>query len=198
MKKMNIITSVFLSFLLMGCGAKETAIKWQVEDTQVSVEQQEMTAVEGAIEETATLSYVYVYVCGAIQNPGVYEVPEGSRLYEVLEYAGGMLEEADDMYLNLAREVKDGEQIVILTSEQTKTADGSILTEQAVGVMGLVNINTASVEELTSLNGIGESRARAIIAYREKNGAFASVDAIMQVVGIKEALFAKIKDKITV
>ena len=64
--------------------------------------------------------------------------------------------------------------------------------------MGLVNINTASVEELTSLNGIGESRARAIIAYREKNGAFASVDAIMQVVGIKEALFAKIKDKITV
>ena len=198
MKKMNIITSVFLSFLLMGCGAKETAIKWQVEDTQVSVEQQEMTAVEGAVEETATLSYVYVYVCGAIQNPGVYEVPEGSRLYEVLEYAGGMLEEADDMYLNLAREVKDGEQIVILTSEQTKTADGSILTEQAVGVMGLVNINTASVEELTSLNGIGESRARAIIAYREKNGAFASVDAIMQVVGIKEALFAKIKDKITV
>ena len=198
MKKMNIITSVFLSFLLMGCGAKETAIKWQVEDTQVSVEQQEMTAVEGAVEETATLSYVYVYVCGAIQNPGVYEVPEGSRLYEVLEYAGGMLEEADDMYLNLAREVKDGEQIVILTSEQTKTADGSILTEQAVGVMGLVNINTASVEELTSLNGIGESRARAIIAYREKNGALASVDAIMKVVGIKEALFAKIKDKITV
>ena len=198
MKKMNIITSVFLSFLLMGCGAKETAIKWQVEDTQVSVEQQEMTAVEGAVEETATLSYVYVYVCGAIQNPGVYEVPEGSRLYEVLEHAGGMLEEADDMYLNLAREVKDGEQIVILTSEQTKTADGSILTEQAVGVMGLVNINTASVEELTSLNGIGESRARAIIAYREKNGAFASVDSIMQVVGIKEALFAKIKDKITV
>ena len=127
MKKMNIITSVFLSFLLMGCGAKETAIKWQVEDTQVSVEQQEMTAVEGAVEETATLSYVYVYVCGAIQNPGVYEVPEGSRLYEVLEYAGGMLEEADDMYLNLAREVKDGEQIVILTSEQTKTAESKQL-----------------------------------------------------------------------
>ncbi|MBQ7942751.1 MAG: helix-hairpin-helix domain-containing protein [Lachnospiraceae bacterium] len=197
MKKINIITSVFLSIMLMGCGSSKTAIQWQVNEQDTIAVQQEITTDE-TVAETVSVSLLYVYVCGAVQNPGVYEVPEGSRLYEVVEYAGGMLEEADDMYLNLAREVKDGEQIVILTSEQTRTSDGSVLTESASQASGLVNINTASVEELMTLSGIGESRAEAIIEYREKNGEFETIDAIMRISGIKEALFEKIKDKITV
>ncbi len=197
MKKINIITSVFLSVLLMGCQANQNAVQWQIEDEETMSGQQEVVMSE-YMTDAASETFVYVYVCGAIQRPGVYEVPEGSRLYEVVERAGGMLEEADDMYLNLAREVKDGEQIVILTGEQTKSADGGVLTESMSQTAGLVNINTASVEELMTLTGIGESRAEAIVEYREKNGAFGSIDAIMQISGIKEALFEKIKDKITV
>lgn len=195
MKKINIITSVFLSVLLMGCGASQDTIKWQVTEQKLPAEEQ---TIANETENVLTEVYVCVYVCGAIQNPGVYEVPEGSRLYEVVELAGGMLEEADDMYLNLAREVKDGEQIVILTAEQTMNSEGSVRTEASDRMQGLVNINTASVEELTMLTGIGESRAEAIVEYREKNGGFETIDAIMRVSGIKEALFAKIKDRITV
>ncbi len=195
MKKMNIITSVFLSVLLMGCGASQDTIMWETKEQETRIEQQILTEEASAM---APKAYLCVYVCGAIQNPGVYEVPEGSRLYEVVDLAGGMLEDADDMYLNLAREVRDGEQIVILTSEQTLGADGSVRTETFDGMQGLVNINTASVEELTTLTGIGESRAEAIIEYRERNGGFDTIDAIMRVSGIKEALFAKIKDRITV
>lgn len=197
MKKINIITSVFLSIMLMGCGSSKTAIQWQVDEQDTIAVQQEITTDE-TVTETIAEPLLCVYVCGAIQNPGVYEVPEGSRLYEVVERAGGMLDEADDMYLNLAREVKDGEQIVILTSEQTKNTDVSVITESMSKTEGLVNINTASVEELMTLSGIGESRAEAIIEYREKNGEFETIDAIMRISGIKEALFEKIKDKITV
>ncbi|MBE5877970.1 MAG: hypothetical protein E7290_13950 [Lachnospiraceae bacterium] len=195
MKKINIITSVFLSVLLMGCTASQDTIEWKTKEQEVLVEQQ--TAAEEAADVSQE-AYICVHVCGAIRNPGVYEVPEGCRLYEVVELAGGMLEEADEVYLNLAREVKDGEQIVILTSEQTLDHGGSVRTEDGERMQGLVNINTASVEELTTLSGIGESRAEAIVEYRESHGAFGTIDAIMQVSGIKEALFVKIKDKITV
>ncbi len=195
MKKINIITSVFLSVLLMGCGASQDTIQWKTKEQESFIEQQ--TLAEEARDVTQEV-YVCVYVCGAVGSPGVYEVPEGSRLYEVVELAGGMLEEADEVYLNLAREVKDGEQIVILTTEQTLDLDGSVRTEDTERMKGFVNINTASVEELTTLSGIGESRAEAIVEYRESHGDFQTIDAIMQVSGIKEALFAKIKDKITV
>lgn len=190
MRKINILTGILLSVLLIGCGTSKDIISWQQEETQVYEEAAEVV--------TSSQVYVYVYVCGAVQQPGVYEVLEGSRLYEVLEKAGGMLESADDMYLNLAREVKDGEQIVVLTVEQTKTVDGSVMTETSGSAKRLVNINTASIEELTTISGIGESRARAIVDYREQYGAFQTVEAVMKVSGIKEALYAKIKDKITV
>lgn len=197
MKKIIIITGVFLSVLLTGCGSSQTTIQWQMEE-QDTLEQRQDTVTDESIQDTVIEPLICVYVCGAIQHPGVYDVPEGSRLYEVVALAGGMLEEADDVYLNLAREVKDGEQIVILTSEQTRTSDGSVRTEASEQMLGLVNINTASLEELMTLSGIGEGRAEAIVEYREKSGAFQSIEEIMQVSGIKEALFEKIRDRITV
>lgn len=190
MKKINIVTGILFSVLLMGCGASKDTIEWQQEDTQ--------TYAEESCVETQSQTFICVYVCGAVKEQGVYEVPEGSRLYEVIAQAGGMLDSADDMYLNLAREVRDGEQIVVLTSEQTKRADGSLMTEELRSSSTLVNINSASVEELTTISGIGESRAKAIIEYREQYGAFQTKESIMKVSGIKEALYAKIKDKITV
>ena len=135
---------------------------------------------------------IYVYVCGAVNNAGVYKIAVGSRLYEAVELAGGFTDDADEACLNLAREVKDGEQIIIRTVEEAQAAQ-----EAACGD-GLVNINTASAAELTTISGIGESRAQAIIAYREANGGFGSIEDIKKVEGIKDGLFAKIKDKITV
>lgn len=166
----------------------------------------------------STQQTLYIYICGAVENPGVYELEAGSRLYEAVEQAGGLTESADETCLNLARQVIDGEQVVILTQEQTaalekagKYTPGQASTVSANATIGtsntttastqtskLVNINSATVSELTSVSGIGESRAQAIIAYREKNGSFRSIEDIKKVDGIKEGLFAKIKDKITV
>ena len=144
---------------------------------------------------------IYVYICGAVANPGVYQIAEGSRLFELIDAAGGMLEEADVTSQNLARVVQDGEQIQILTKEEAEEMKQSGVSFSAGGITqdkGLVNINTATVQELTTLTGIGESRALAIIAYREKNGLFQSIDGIKKVTGIKDGLFEKIKDQITV
>lgn len=147
----------------------------------------------------------YIYVCGAVALPGVYSLRQGSRLYEAVELAGGLTQDADETCLNMAREITDGEQVVILTQEETALlkASGTYFTEnsgQEVSekASGLVNINTADAAELTSVSGIGESRAQAIIEYREKNGMFHSIEDIKKVDGIKEGLFSKIKDKIKI
>lgn len=146
-------------------------------------------------------SRIYVYVCGAVKSAGVYEVERGSRLCDVVELAGGFTDDADETCLNLAREAQDGEQLIVLTKEEramlpVQTGQGAEANGAAAG--GLVNINTATAAELTSISGIGASRAQAIIEYREKNGGFKAIDDIKKVDGIKDGLFSKIKDKITV
>ncbi len=151
---------------------------------------------------SADVAQIYVYVCGAVKSAGVYSVARGSRLYEVVELAGGFTDDADETCLNLAREVQDGEQLVVLTKEERAMMPvqqaGQVMAEGSASAEGLVNINTATAAELTSISGIGASRAQAIIEYREKNGGFKSIDDIKKVDGIKDGLFSKIKDKITV
>jgi competence protein ComEA len=101
----------------------------------------------------------------------------------------------------MARELTDGEQVVVYTESEVESLKEQIIVEQSIAAeekSGLVNINTADISELVTLSGIGQSRAEAIIDYREKNGAFGSVEDIKNVDGIKDGLFSKIKDKITV
>ena len=136
---------------------------------------------------------IFVYVCGAVRTPGVYALPAGSRVYEAVELAGGLTEEADERAVNQAEVLKDGMQVTVPTrteAEELRAAEGN--------AYGRVNINTAGVSELTRLTGIGEARAKDIIAYREAHGAFSSPEEIMKVSGIKEAVYEKIKDDITV
>lgn len=171
------------------------------EETHVQMsctEKEETMQDVGQSEET---EQVYVYVCGAVNCSGVYQAQAGVRLFELIEMAGGFMPEADRSHLNLARTVADGEQIVVLTREEIAQGMTAVSENSAARTgadNGLVNINTASVSELTGVSGIGESRAQAIIDYREKNGAFKSVEEIKKVDGIKDGLFAKIKDYITV
>lgn len=141
----------------------------------------------------------YVHICGAVSEPGVYELKEGQRIYQVVELAGGYTPEAASDYLNLAETVADGMKLVVpardeLTEGSGGNLYGTVLQEEA----GRVNLNTASKEELMRLSGIGEARAEEIIRYRKTHGEFQVIEDIMKVPGIKDAAFQKIKEEITV
>lgn len=195
---------------LSGCTSNsQSEISWNLEDEVVVAEQEfnEKVLQTGEMYELledmtdSQENMIYVFICGAVTEPGVYQIAEGSRLFELVDVAGGMLESADSMSQNLARVVQDGEQIQILTKEEAEELrknTGAVITSNMDYKNGLVNINTATVQELTNLTGIGESRALAIIAYREKNGLFQSIDGIKKVAGIKEGLFERIKNQITI
>ncbi|GMQ56729.1 competence protein ComEA [Vallitalea sediminicola] len=161
------------------------------EDTITDSEDNNYEDTEDAKELEKT---IIVHICGEVVDEGIYNVKEDSRVYEVLELAGGLTKEAATDYVNLARQVKDGEQIIFPSKEQIET--GEFDTEDAEGK--LVNINTASIEKLTTLSGIGESRAKLIKDYREEHGDFETIEDIMKVSGIKEGAFNKIKDSIIV
>lgn len=193
--------ALFMPVFLCGCNDNveqdELLLSLCEETDTASFAEEDFDAVLETKSEDA--AFIYVYVCGAVNNPDVYEAKEGSRLFEVIEMAGGFTSEADRASLNLARTVADGEQIVVYTTEETANNMTLVSEMQAVQQEGgLVNINKASVAELTAISGIGESRAKAIIDYREKNGGFASIEDIKKVDGIKDGLFSKIKDYITV
>ena len=165
------------------------------------------------IETDDSQSFV-VYVSGYVNNPGVYELSAGSRVIDAIDAAGGYSKEAYDNYLNLASLIADGQMIYVPSEEEIESgsiergvasgADGSGVGGVTGGNGGgnssgsgaLVNINQASKEELMTLPGIGESKADKIIAYREANGRFNSPEGIMEISGIKDGLYNKIKDKI--
>lgn len=159
---------------------------------------------QSSVQEETT-DTVFVQVSGAVRSPGVYELPAGSRVFEAIQSAGGMTDDAAADSVNQAVEVSDGDMIVLCTlqeweqakSQQTELIGGDLSgpTQEADG---RININTADVTQLCTIPGIGESRAQSIVTYREQNGAFGAVEDIMKVSGIKDGLFQKIKDKIKV
>lgn len=155
-------------------------------------------------QEASETEKLIVYVCGAVANPGVYTLPTGSRLYEAIAMAGGFSKEADSAYHNLARSIEDGERIYILSSSETKAltveqqAAGEEGKNASVQTDGPINLNTATIEQLMTLPGIGEARAADILSYRTKIGQFTDIEELMNVSGIGESRFEKIKDKITV
>lgn len=174
---------------------------------------------EAVSDKEMQQAMIYVDVCGAVANPGVFQLAAGSRVFQAIEAAGGYLPEAALTCVNRAGVLTDGQQLYILTQEEmerqgldpaemAKASDGqmngSAGTGQNTGMTAQVqqdnriNINIADEAQLTTLTGIGATRAQAIIAYREENGPFAAIEDIMNVQGIKEGTFAKIKDEIVV
>lgn len=167
------------------------------------------------VDDSQEEGSLYIHVCGEVAAPGVYELPAGSRIYEAVEKAGGMTSEAAQEYVNLAQAIEDGQQLWIPSREEIrryqetgKDVSGLLGAGGAAGTGGvsggpsasgtLINLNTASKEELMTLNGIGAARAEAILSYRDQKGGFRAIEDIMKVPGIKNAAFQKIKDKITV
>ncbi len=151
-------------------------------------------------EETET-EKIAVYVCGAVNRPGVYYLPSGSRACDALTEAEGFDADADTEYVNLAQKVEDGQLLKFLTLEETALArEASVYAGASASaqVSSGVNINLAGAELLKTLPGIGDVKANAIIAYRTEHGPFAQIGQIKQVNGISDSLFEKISDLITV
>lgn len=199
MKKINnmVLFGIWfgLSVLFSGCGVEDKAITIPMggaEQKQTEISGQNVA--EQSEENVAEQKQIYVYVCGAVKSPGVAELPQGSRGVDALQAAGGFLETAKEDYVNLAEKLSDGQKLYFPTKEEV-----CILTEEEARLRsGLVNINTADVEALCELPGIGSARAQDIIAYREANGGFRQKEDLMKVNGIKESTFNKLCDKITV
>ncbi len=168
----------------------------------------------GSAAKEETAETIFVYVCGAVYSPGVYELPKGSRVINALEAAGGFTEDADETYVNLAAGLEDGIKLripekseqaagqkiesaeVAMAQIMTKAIEGDGVSTDDGSVM--VNINTASQAQLKTLPGIGDGIADRIVQYRTENGNFSRIEDIMKISGIKDKLFQKIKDRITV
>ena len=203
-------------------GQEKTQEKEQEEESKdVQKEEQDSSQESGDSKSGQGESgQLIVYVCGQVELPGVYTLQTGSRVCDAVEAAGGMTEGADHIWLNQARRLSDGEQLYIPTWEETKAlqAEGKngFPTEQGGDVLAgtegkgssassqsgangsseKISINQASLEELKTLPEIGSTKAEAIISYREQNGGFSSLEELMQVEGIKEGTYNKLKDKI--
>lgn len=206
-----------VSLLFLGCKKKETLViseddlektqqELQLENDQFLVEKETVTEVKPLEEEL-----IYVHVCGYVLNPGIYALEKDSRVYQAVEAAGGYLPQAAKDYLNQAKILMDEEKIVVYSRKEVEGFTKEELTESVYygettvtdqskndSNLNLVNINDADLEELMTLPGIGESRAQLILEYRENTGEFQSIEEIQQVNGIKEGLFEKLKDKITI
>ena len=150
----------------------------------------------------ASAIVVTVHVAGAVASPGVVSLAEGSRVEDAVDAAGGFAEGAASDAVNLARVLQDGEQVVIPTEDEveggTALQSSAGASSAASDTQTVVNINTAGLEELDTLPGVGEATAQAIIDERESAGPFESVEDIQRVSGIGEKKFEKLKDLICV
>ena len=162
-------------------------------------------------EENTSIKKITVDIKGMVNNPGVYEVDSDSRINDVIALAGGLKEGADTSNINLAKIVSDEMTIIVYSTEEVLEKFKQevcicncpyIVNDACIGEdnndNNLININTASIEELTTLTGIGDVKAEAIIKYRNEVGKFKTKEEILNVDGIGESLFEKIKDDITV
>lgn len=167
-----------------------------------------------AKEDEEVITY-FVDIKGEVNNPGTYEVLPDTRVLDVIEKAGGLTENANTSVNNLSLKVKDEMVIIIYSNEEvsnfskvkekesqvSKTCNSSDIKNDTCisndSLSSLVNINTASKEELMALTGIGEAKALDIISYRDNNGLFNDISDITKVSGIGDSLYAKIKDFIT-
>ena len=143
---------------------------------------------------------ITVYVTGAVNKPGLVNVPEGARAAEAVNACGGLLPTADSEKINMAQSLKDGQQLKVpeKTGTNSKTDSGKADKTKGTDSGEKVNINTADEKALDTLPGVGPAMAKRIIEYRESEGAFQSIEDIKKIRGIGEAKFAKMKDKICI
>ncbi|MDO4953287.1 MAG: ComEA family DNA-binding protein [Synergistaceae bacterium] len=185
------------------------------ETTEKSIEISENGGKETERQNSSSYGDIVVYVNGAVKKPGVYRVPDDTRVYQLLERAGGFTEDADKSAVNLAGRLKDGQQLNFPSCIETaqkgyrngtrrntskKRSDGAYREyEKHPSDYGAkINVNTASHEELESVNGIGPKMASLIIDYRRENGNFSRLEDLLLVKGIGPKKYEKIRDRLTI
>lgn len=180
-------------------GASDRSARHEVSEASVSPSSSEKP-----------LKQIFVHVEGEVNRPGVYRLGEGARVSDALDAAGGLTEQGDASRLNLAKRVTDEMKLTVRNREQSElSVEGSAeavtaaqedrpgADASAMAERGSIDINTAPVEVLLTLPGIGEARAKAIIAYRERHP-FKSIDELMQIDGIGKKIFEKLKDRLSI
>ena len=172
----------------------------EVEEATTSLA--ETTILSQEVEDKTTVSTViYVDVKGEVHHPGVYQMKAENRVKDLIEAAGGFTPLADNQKLNLAQLLED--QMVIVVPKKGEEVNSELdqaptSQKKEVGKEGKVNINTATVEELKTLKGIGEKKAEAIIEYRKKNGSFKNKEELMKVRGIGKKLYESFQERVIV
>ena len=181
-------------FLLVGVGGLLPKKEESVEEIEAVV----TTVLAEKTEESSTQeTVIFVDIKGAVKNPGVYQMKVGDRVKDALDAAGGLTAEADSQKVNLAQRVEDQMVIVVpKVGEEGAAAIPAGATSKEATKEGKVNINTATVEELKTLKGVGEKKAEAIIEYRKKNGSFKTKEDLMKVRGIGKKLFDSFQERI--
>lgn len=216
----NNIIILIISFILFLISIFEFVYFYKnVNDKNETINSYENSSFE--LKEEVKEENIIVDIKGEIKKPGVYNIKVGSRVNDLINEAGGLSKNANTRFINLSKRLEDGEVIVIYSNKEINDAKKNDKLEVSAPCVceevkndacyndnntnnktnnssKIVNINTASIQELTVLKGIGESKAKAIVNYRDKNGKFKSIKDIMNVSGISETLFSKIKDYITV
>lgn len=191
-KKMQYI-GIALIFLI--CGVCYLYIQQSTNPEVLQVQKPEETVEKEVLVtpvEESEEQQLIVHVCGAVVNPGVYTMESDDRVYEAIQAAGGVLPEADGDRLNQAGTLEDGMQLYVPFQ-----GEATVSTEEESQDEG-VNINLATKEELMTLPGIGESKAEAIIAYREEHGEFQRIEDLTNISGIKNGVYEKIKEQIRI
>lgn len=190
--------------LVGGCGfRKEVVLEHSVCESSLSSEEEKIPTEEeepGQSGADETPDRIYVYICGQVTSPGVYSLKADDRVFSLIEMAGGLTSLADETAVNQAMALQDGQMIYVPAEGEMADSpeNGTFQTQEASSDEGKTNINTAGLEELMCLPGIGEGKARSILDHRQEHGSFQSIEEIMQVDGIKEGIYTKLKDKITV
>ena len=195
MKRVFILLLLVFSVSLSGCGENS----YLEGNTTKSVRSD---AAEEEHKAETTSDEIYVQIEGAVEKPGVYRLPADSRVFSLIEKAGGLKKEAASSEINQAELLTDGQKLTVLTKKQLEAQKDSGSkadnTSSEASDSGKVDINRADSSQLTTISGIGPSKAEAIIAYRQENGPFKKTEDITKVSGIGDATYQKIKDKITV
>ena len=191
-KILSITAILLLAVILRIHGANKADITVGTADAVTAEETDTSGETDGPVSSD---KIIYIDLGGAVAKPGVYKVTPDTRLYMVIEMAGGLTEDADTNYVNQASFVEDGEKIIIPSKGDPAAAVNDVQGTSAADQYGLVNINIASKDELMTLNGIGEVMAERIIEYRTGNR-FKNKEDIMSVKGIGSGIYEKIKDSI--
>ena len=189
-----VVAALLFLWITGGDGKEEISVK---ESQEQSVKHEELKGEdEFDSEEIDETEDIYVDISGCVKEPGVYKVAAGTRIFQVIERAGGLTEGADIESVNRAEEVTDGQKIIInLVGEQKPEAIGNAYSEED---SDKVNINTADSSRLQAIPGVGPATAQKIIEYREQNGKFKSVEDIKNVSGIGDKTFENMRPYITV